>query len=212
MFEKEAQLHKAADEIVTQMLDDDIAQKKFYTDERLGKEYWNLVTPNAFDKELIVVGTDGHRLAMLKKKIDSEMKEEKKIIIPRKAVSELRRFLPTAKKSEGADVERVRILIGEKHMLFVIKGVQFLTRLIEGTYPSYENVIPHDNKKHMSIERDNFSKVLRRIFVGLKSSLPGCAGADTTPKADDRPASAMLPTTKSPQSRRKRSDIAIGVG
>jgi DNA polymerase-3 subunit beta len=117
------------------------------------------------DKELIVVGTDGHRLAMLKKKIDSEMKEEKKIIIPRKAVSELRRFLPTAKKSEGADVERVRILIGEKHMLFVIKGVQFLTRLIEGTYPSYENVVPHDNKKHMSIERDNFSRVLRRISV-----------------------------------------------
>jgi DNA polymerase-3 subunit beta len=117
------------------------------------------------EKELIVVGTDGHRLAMLKKKIDSEMKEEKKIIIPRKAVSELRRFLPTTKKSEGADVENVRILIGEKHMLFIIKGVQFLTRLIEGTYPSYENVIPHDNKKHMSIEREKFSKVLRRISV-----------------------------------------------
>ena len=43
MFENEAQLHQAADEIVTQMLDDDIAQKKVYTDERLGKEYWNLV-------------------------------------------------------------------------------------------------------------------------------------------------------------------------
>jgi DNA polymerase-3 subunit beta len=117
------------------------------------------------DKELIVVGTDGHRLALLKKKIDSEMKEEKKIIIPRKAVSELRRFLSTTKKSEGTDVENVRILIGEKHMLFVIKGVQFLTRLIEGTYPSYENVIPLDNKKTLTVARDNFTKVLRRISV-----------------------------------------------
>jgi len=117
------------------------------------------------DKELIVVGTDGHRLALLKKIIDSEMKEEKKIIVPRKAVSELRRFLPTTKKSEGTSVENVRILIGEKHMLFIIKGVQFLTRLIEGTYPSYENVIPLDNKKNMIVEKDNFLKVLRRISV-----------------------------------------------
>jgi len=117
------------------------------------------------EKELIIVGTDGHRLALLKKKIDSEMKEEKKIIIPRKAVSELRRFLPTTKKQEGADGEKVQILLGEKHMLFIIKGVQFLTRLIEGTYPSYENVIPYDNKKQMIIERDKFSKVLRRISV-----------------------------------------------
>ena len=117
------------------------------------------------ERELIVVGTDGHRLALLKKKIDSEMKEEKKIIVPRKAVTELRRFLPTTKKSEGEDVEKVRILIGEKHMLFVIRGVQFLTRLIEGTYPSYENVIPLENKKNLIIEKDSFSKVLRRISV-----------------------------------------------
>jgi pimeloyl-ACP methyl ester carboxylesterase len=60
MFENEAQLHKAADEIVTHMLDDGIAQKKVYTDERLGKEYWNLVTPDAFDKELIVVAVLGY--------------------------------------------------------------------------------------------------------------------------------------------------------
>jgi len=117
------------------------------------------------DEELIVVGTDGHRLAMLKKKIESTMKEEKKIIIPRKAISELRRFLSATKKAEGSDGEHVRVLIGEKHMLFITRGVHFLTRLIEGTYPNYEHVIPHDNKKYMIIERDKFSKVLRRISV-----------------------------------------------
>jgi DNA polymerase-3 subunit beta len=114
---------------------------------------------------LLIVGTDGHRLALLKKKIDSVMKEEKQIIVPRKAVSELRRFLPATKKSEETDAPNVTILIGEKHMLFIVNGVQFLTRLIEGTYPNYENVIPLDNKKKMIIERDNFSRVLRRISV-----------------------------------------------
>ena len=114
---------------------------------------------------LIVVGTDGHRLALLKKKIEAEMKEEKQIIVPRKAVSELRKFLPATKKSEEAGGTNVQILIGEKHLLFTVNGVQFLTRLIEGTYPNYENVIPQDNKKKMIIERDSFSKVLRRVSV-----------------------------------------------
>jgi DNA polymerase-3 subunit beta len=114
---------------------------------------------------LIVVGTDGHRLALLKKKLDAQMKEEKQIIVPRKAVSELRKFLPATKKSEEAEGTNVQILIGEKHLLFTVNGVQFLTRLIEGTYPNYENVIPQDNKKKMIIERDSFSKVLRRVSV-----------------------------------------------
>lgn len=116
------------------------------------------------DKLLIVVGTDGHRLALLAKEIDSGMKEDKQIIVPRKAVSELRRFL-TVKRSEENEAKKVKILIGEKHLLFMIDKMQFLTRLIEGTYPNYENVIPKDNKKKMIIERDKFAKVLRRISV-----------------------------------------------
>lgn len=117
------------------------------------------------ENALLIVGTDGHRLALLKKNIDSVMKEEKQIIVPRKAVSELRRFLPATKKSDETEAPSVTIFIGDKHMLFIVNGVQFLTRLIEGTYPNYENVIPPDNKKKMIIERDNFSRVLRRVSV-----------------------------------------------
>jgi len=60
MFENEAQLHKATDEIVAQMLDEGIAEKKFYADERSGKEYWNLITPGAFEKELIAIAVLGY--------------------------------------------------------------------------------------------------------------------------------------------------------
>ncbi len=114
--------------------------------------------------------------------VTAELKEEKKIIVPRKAVSELRRFLPTSSASGGEEkeMERVKILIGEKHLLFSVGsstsggssaqpkadgGVQFLTRLIEGTYPNYENVIPLANEKKMLIERNTFAKVLRRVSV-----------------------------------------------
>ncbi|OGW37217.1 MAG: DNA polymerase III subunit beta [Nitrospirae bacterium RBG_13_39_12] len=121
------------------------------------------------DKSLTIVGTDGHRLAIIDRYMDAEVKEGKKIIVPRKAVSELRRFLGVRPSNsvEGveAETDKVKILIGEKHMLFSVNNVQFLTRLIEGTYPSYENVIPRTNEKKMFIGRNTFAKVLRRVSV-----------------------------------------------
>ena len=60
MLENERELEKATDEIVANILAANIAEKKIYTDERLGKEYWNLITPNAFDKKLIVIAVLGY--------------------------------------------------------------------------------------------------------------------------------------------------------
>ncbi|MFZ5908256.1 MAG: DNA polymerase III subunit beta [Nitrospirota bacterium] len=116
------------------------------------------------DKALTVVGTDGHRLAFITQELEAEAKEEKRIIIPRKGVSELRRFLP-ADKDDGGERKPVRISVGEKHLLFSIGNIEFLTRLIEGSYPNYENVIPQANEKHMSIQKEVFVRVLRRVSV-----------------------------------------------
>ncbi len=111
------------------------------------------------DKALTIVGTDGHRLALIMRQMEGEGKDEKKIIVPRKAVSELRRFL-------NSEAEKTKILIGKNHLLFIVGvEVQFLTRLIEGTYPNYEHVIPQANEKKVSINREAFTKALRRVSV-----------------------------------------------
>lgn len=115
------------------------------------------------NKSLSLVGTDGHRLAFIVRQMNSGVKEEKKIIVPRKAVSELRRFLPSS--SDEKETKEVSISIGDKHLLFTIGKIQFLTRLIEGSYPNYENVIPQSNEKKMFIGRDTFVKVLRRVSI-----------------------------------------------
>ncbi len=60
MFENEAELKKAANHIVANMLAANVAEKKFYCDERRSKEYWNLVTPNAFDKKLVAIAVLGY--------------------------------------------------------------------------------------------------------------------------------------------------------
>ena len=122
------------------------------------------------EQSFTIVGTDGHRLALILRQMDSslssDIKEEKKIIVPRKAVSEIRRFLEVPE--EGKEPEKVKITIGDKHLLFSIGKIQFLTRLIDGSYPNYENVIPQGNEKKMSIPRDVLIKVLRRVSVMSK--------------------------------------------
>jgi pimeloyl-ACP methyl ester carboxylesterase len=60
MFENEAELRKTTDKIVTDMISANLAQKKVYTDNRIGKEYFNLISPNAFEKKLITIAVLGY--------------------------------------------------------------------------------------------------------------------------------------------------------
>lgn len=108
--------------------------------------------------EMTVVGTDGHRLACISRQIDTPLKEEKKVIVPRKAAAEVRKFL-------DRDIEKLTMIIGKSHIMFKIGDVEFLTRLIEGTYPSYEQVIPSGNEKKIAMSREEFIKALRRVSV-----------------------------------------------
>lgn len=109
------------------------------------------------DKTLTVVGTDGHRMALMKTGLSQSFTEEKKVIVPRKAASEVRKFLP----AEG----EISVLVGKNHILFKSGNVEFLARLIEGAYPNYAQVIPAESPKKLAIEKDTFVKSLRRVSI-----------------------------------------------
>ncbi|MGE5237596.1 MAG: DNA polymerase III subunit beta [Chloroflexota bacterium] len=106
---------------------------------------------------VILVGTDGHRLALSEKKLSSKIKAENRIIVSRKAISELRRFL--------GDEGDVRIMMGKNHILLNTGNIEFLTRLIEGTYPNYEQVIPADNDRNVTVDRGGLIAALRRVSI-----------------------------------------------
>lgn len=108
--------------------------------------------------KLTMVGTDGHRLALISRNIEGSVSEEKRLIIPRKAAAELRKLLDKAE-------EHIRITLGRNHVLFSVGDIQFLTRLIEGTYPNYEQVIPSGNEKKITVMRDVFLKTARRVAI-----------------------------------------------
>jgi pimeloyl-ACP methyl ester carboxylesterase len=60
MLEDETELRSVVDRVVADMLTASVAQKESYTDERVGKEYWILSTPGAFDKRLVVIAVLGY--------------------------------------------------------------------------------------------------------------------------------------------------------
>jgi len=60
MLENEEGLRKTVDQVVANIIGANLAEKKFYFDDRIGKEYWNLSTPNAFNKEFISIAVLGY--------------------------------------------------------------------------------------------------------------------------------------------------------
>jgi len=60
MFEDEAELIKITERLVEQMVAANLAERKFYTDQRVGGEYWNLITPGAFEQKLVVIAVLGY--------------------------------------------------------------------------------------------------------------------------------------------------------
>jgi DNA polymerase-3 subunit beta len=114
--------------------------------------------PKKKNIELRIIGTDGHRLAFITKDIEGKLSEEKKLILPKKAAIELKRLLEESERD-------ITIGLNKNHMFFSIDDIVLTSRLIEGTYPNYEQVIPQDNEKKATINKVAFSKALRRTSI-----------------------------------------------
>ena len=124
-----------------------------------------LVTLVVTDKKtaLRLVGTDGHRLAVAEQEVGKAGSkggpQEIKAIIPKKAAQEMRRLL-----EEGEDGEP---LIGftKNLMIFRKSGLLLTSRLMEGNYPNYQQVIPKESGKKISVNRVELESSLRRVSV-----------------------------------------------
>jgi DNA polymerase-3 subunit beta len=108
--------------------------------------------------DFIVVGTDGHRMAMVKTTAERTTDDELKVIVPRKTANEIRKFL-------NREDESVSISVGSNHILFRIADMEFLARQIEGSYPNYMQVLPTRNDKTITVGRTAFIRALKRVSV-----------------------------------------------
>jgi len=114
------------------------------------------------DHKMTMVATDGRRLAMVDEEVDVSEKSQGEFIAPAKAVNELNRLL-----QEKGDVE---IRYTDNQASFTLKdekngSVLIVTKLIEGNYPNYRQVIPNEVKERVSLAREEFLHALRRAEI-----------------------------------------------
>ena len=108
-------------------------------------------------EEMRMVATNGHRLAKMQVSIKTSGAPSSDLIVPPKALEQIRRLFP-------AD-EELEIARGENHLGFRSPFTAVYTRLIEGPYPNYEQVIPKDNDKVAVADKAALTSALKRMSV-----------------------------------------------
>lgn len=108
---------------------------------------------------LSVVATDGHRLACCKIALKNEQAiDSAKVIVPRKAILEIGKLLQD-------DVETISVVISANSIRVSCNEFVLTSKLIDGRYPDYQNVIPKGGKNQLVIDRDILKPILARVAI-----------------------------------------------
>jgi len=109
------------------------------------------------EAKLTVVATDGRRLALVDQELEFPPENAVDVILPTKAVNELQRIL----KDEGA----LTIGVSDNQITFDIGSTFLVSKLIEGNYPNYKQVIPAETKERVTMERVLLLNASRRVAL-----------------------------------------------
>lgn len=119
--------------------------------------------------KLTLVATDGRRLALISRDVPMSDGDEGSIILPAKTVAELEKLLAQGKS--------VRISFNERQVAFDIaiaddsesKGltgsIYLVSKIVEGSYPNYKQVIPKETDRRIKIERELMSETVQRVSI-----------------------------------------------
>lgn len=124
-------------------------------------------------KVLRAVSTDGHRLARFEMPLPEGASDMPGVIIPRKAVGEVRKLI-----EDAADM--IQVSLSDNKVRFSFDHVVLTSKLIDGTFPDYQRVIPQGNDKIVEVDPKIFTRAIDRVSTisdgksrALKISLQG---------------------------------------
>jgi len=110
---------------------------------------------------ITMVATDGHRLAHIEKSEALEdVSEEIKVLVPRKAMSELARMI-----SEDTEAERISFSRDDNHLFFDMGKRLLMSRMLTGQFPNYEAVLPRNNDRIVIVNRDEITAAIKRVAI-----------------------------------------------
>jgi len=123
--------------------------------------------------ELVLAATDSYRLAEKIVKLNGKNKEEinfsnnkKSLIVPRNTAQELSRIL------DGGDNGELKIVFSESQILFNCGNINLISRLVEGQYPDYQQIIPTKFKNEVIVDSEEFQKAIKisSLFADLRTN------------------------------------------
>ena len=127
--------------------------------------YLNGILFIAEGKQLTLVATDGHRLALAQATLDNEVPKQE-VILPRKTVLELQRLL----RDEDTPIE---MRFAANQAKFSFSGMEFVTKLVEGKFPDYSRVIPKNHKNSVVMGRAPLLASLQRAAILTSEKFKG---------------------------------------
>ncbi len=133
-----------------------IDKTKFAISTEETRYYLNGIYVHAHNGLLRAVATDGHRLALSEMDAPQGADGLPGVIIPRKTIAEIRRLI------DGGD-DDISLSVSEAKIRFTYGSAVLTSKLIDGTFPDYERVIPKGNTKELTIDNKIFASAVDRV-------------------------------------------------
>ncbi|MCK8824526.1 DNA polymerase III subunit beta [Fuchsiella alkaliacetigena] len=115
------------------------------------------------NNELKMIATDSYRLAYSNSRLDKEFKNSE-VIIPSKTLEELSKLLTSEEEEE------IKVVITENQILFNFLNITLISRLIEGQFPSYQQVLPDSSKTEVEIDKNQLLNATKRASLLAKDN------------------------------------------
>jgi len=122
--------------------------------------------------ELILASTDSYRLAESKIPLIDNKVTDRKMIIPAKTMQEVSRILSSFKSEESMEnIDNLEIYIGESQVMFSYNNIDIVSRLIEGQYPDYKQIIPASFNEKTKININDLTKNIKASSLFAKNGI-----------------------------------------
>jgi len=116
-------------------------------------------------KKLTMVATDSFRLSERRMTLKKAVSQPTSCIIPTRAMNEFARLC-----SKEESVEKVKVIVGKNQVMFQVGEIELYSRLIEGNFPNYEQILPRSLKTSTSIDTNDQSLAVKRVSLFAKEN------------------------------------------
>ena len=128
---------------------------------------------NFTDHKLVLATTDSYRLA--EKSIDLSKKSNgavQQVIVPTRTLQELQRILGSFKDPAAiSEIDEVEIYLAENQILFILGNIELISRLVEGKYPDYQQIIPQQSNTKVILNVSEFINATKTASLFTRSGI-----------------------------------------